>query len=410
MGSVVILKSGRFRAFAQVKKDREDQTFDRRNEAELWAEKTEGRMRAGTWVKPLKQAELKVQARAAEEVEQRTLLKVQQAYIESEEWLAKADTTRRAELSKQKAVLAALGSKVLTEFTVDDVRAYMAKRRREPSTKAAEPGTTVKAHTLRLEVAALSAMLNFAVVQKWISVNPVRGVKRPRGDRRTARVDDELMGEIFDHPAVMMDSKAYMFFRILFSSICRPGELASAQRTWLRHDFPQIHLPRSKNEDERVIVLARGTYKQLLSWLEEQPADCPYIFGTKKLSGEGWSPYNYATVWRKLRKDLGLAQKKVVAYSSRHEGISRLFEQTKLSDGQIAGLSGHRSPQALWHYKHLRNEHQRPTIEAYDKVVSDAIDRAISPAHPSRAKGPGEFFDEPKPKAKRPRIKPALGR
>lgn len=410
MSSVVMLESGRFRAFAQVKKDREAQTFDRRNEAELWAEKTEARMRVGTWVKPLKKVEIQAQAKAADAAEQRTLLKVQQAYIESEEWLAKADTTRRAELSKQKAVLAALGSKVLTELSVDDVRDYMAKRRKEPSTKAAEPGATVKAHTIRLEVAALSALLNFAIVKKWIPVNPVRGVKRPRGDRRTARVDDGLMGKIFDHPAVMMDGKAYLFFRILFTSICRPGELATAQRTWLRHDFPQIHLPRSKNEDERVIVLARGTYKTLLGWLEEQPADCPYLFGTKKLRGEGWSPYNYATPWRKVRKDLGLAEKKVVAYSSRHEGISRLFEQTKLSDGQIAGLSGHRSPQALWHYKHLRNEHQRPTIEAYDKVVSNAIDRAISGLHPSEARGPGEFLDEPKPKPKRSRIKPVEGR
>lgn len=410
MSSVVMLDSGRFRGFAQVKKDREAQTFDRKNEAELWAEKTEARMRAGTWVKPLKQAEAKAVAKVQAAAQERTLTAVQVEYLKSEEWLLKADTTRRAELSKQKPVIAALGGKVLTELSIDDVRAYMAKRRREAPSRGGEPGATVKPHTIRLEVAALSALLNFAIIQKWISVNPVRGVKRPRGDRRTARVDDKLMGSIFDHDAVMRDDKAYMFFRILFTSICRPGELATAQRTWLRHDFPQIHLPRSKNEDERVIVLARGTYKTLLGWLEEQPADCPYIFGTKKLSGEGWSPYNYATVWRKVRKDLGLAEKKVVAYSSRHEGISRLFEQTKLSDGQIAGLSGHRSPQALWHYKHLRNEHQRPTIEAYDKVVSNAIDRAISGLHPSEARGPGEFLDEPKPKPKRSRIKPAEGR
>ena len=407
MSSVVMLSSGRFRGFAQVKKDREAQTFDRKNEAELWAEKTEARMKLGTWVKPLKKAEVVAKAKVLEEAQGRTLLKVQQEYVESEEWRLKADTTRRAELSKQKPLIAALGSKLLTELSVDDVRSYMAKRRRDAPTRGAEPGETVKPHTIRLEIAALSALFNFAVEQKWISVNPVRGVKRPRGDRRTARIEDGLMGKIFDHEAILRDDKAYLFFRILFSSICRPGELASAERNWLRHDFPQIHLPRSKNEDERVIVVPQRLHKELVQWLGTQPTDCPYIFGTKKLQGKGWSPYNYATPWRKLRKDLNLAEKKVVAYSSRHEGISRLFEQTKLSDGQIAGLSGHRSPQALWHYKHLRNEHQRPTIEAYDKIVTDAIDRAISPAHPSRAKGPGEFFDEPKPKPKRSRIKRA---
>lgn len=410
MSSVVMQKSGRFRGFAQVKADRDAQTFDREKDARLWAEKTEDRMRAGTWVKPLKQAELKVQAKAAEEAEQRTLLKLQLTYIESEEWKQKAETTRRAELSKQKPVLAALGSRLVSELSVDDVREYMAKRRKEPPTRAGKEGATVKPHTVRLEVAALSALFNHAVLLKWISVNPVRGVKRPRGDRRTARVDDKLIGSIFDHDAVMRDDKAYLFFRILFSSICRPGELATAERSWLRHDFPQIHLPRSKNEDERVIVVPQRLHKDLVKWLGTQPSDCKYIFGTKKLQTEGWSPYNYAAPWRKVRKDLNLGDLQVVAYSSRHEGVSRLFEQTSLSDGAIAGISGHRSPQALWHYKHLRNEHARPTIEAYDQVVSDAIDRAISGLHPSKPRGPGEFLDQPKPKPKRPRIKTAAGR
>jgi len=395
-----MLKSGRFRAFAQVRDMREAQVFDRRADGERWADKAESRMRAGTWTKPLKLAEVKAQDVARE----RTLLDVHKEYLESESWLQKADTTRRAELSKQKPVLAALGSRVLTELKASDVKAFMSARRREAPTRGGKEGDTVKPHTVRLEVAALSALLQFAVDQEWIDANPVRGVKRPRGDRRMSRVNDELMGKIFDHPAVLQDDKAYLFFRILFASVCRPGELAGALRTWLRHDFPQLHLPRTKNEDERVIVLADKPYKMLVEWLAEQPADCPYLFGTKKLQGEGWSPYNYATPWRKVRKDLKLGEVKVVAYSSRHEGISRLFEQTNLSDGKIAGISGHRSPQALWHYKHLRNEHQRPTLEAYDQIVSDAIDRAISGLHPSKAKGPGEFMDQPKPKAKPRRI------
>lgn len=396
MPSVVMLPSGRFRGFAQVQAMRDNQTFDRRDEALRWAEKTEGRMRLGQWVKPVKVAPKAV-------VRDRTVLDVQLDYIKSEEWLQKAETTRRAEASKQKAVIAALGNKPIEMLDVDDVRAFVAKRRADTPTRGPKDGSSLKGHTVRLELAALSAICNHAVECGWIKTNPAHGVKRPRGDRRMARVDDELMGKIFDHDAIGMDGKAYYFFVTLFSTVCRPGELASARREWLRGDFPQIHVPRTKNDDARVIVIPRQLFSSLNKWLDEQPSDCPYIFGTKKLKGDGWSPYNYATPWRKVRKDLKLGELGVVAYTSRHEGISRLFEQTKLSDGQIAGLSGHRSAQALWHYKHLRNEHQRPTIENLGTVVNDAISRAASHLHPSKPKGPGDFLDAPPPPEKKRR-------
>lgn len=396
MASVVMLPSGRFRGFAQVRQMRDNQTFDRKDQAQVWAEKTEARMRAGTWTKT---------ERVSKAAEVLTLTKLCQQYVQSEEWLSKAQTTRKAESLKHKHVLRLLGTKPVVDLTPDDVRNYVALRRQEaPARITARSGSTVKAHTVRLEVAALSALCNYAVEPLGIlSTNPTQGVKRPRGDRRMARIDDETLGKILEHPAIFNDEKAYLFYRILFASLCRPGELAGAMRSWLRHDFPQIHVPRTKNEDERVILLPRRIHVQLVEWLATQPADCPYIFGTKKLQRPGYSPYNYAVPWRKVRKDLGLTAREIVSYTARHEGISRLFEQTQLSDGQIAGLSGHRSSQALWHYKHLRNEHQRPTIESLDMVVTNAIDRAITGAHPSQPLGPGQLLTDVVKPGQKPR-------
>jgi hypothetical protein len=81
-----------------------------------------------------------------------------------------------------------------------------------------------------------------------------------------------------------------------------------------------------------------------------------------------------------------------VPHLTRHEGVSRLFERSTLSDGQIAGLTGHRSAQALWGYRHLRNEHQRGIVNALDLEVSHAIDRAATGAHPSEGLRPGELL------------------
>jgi len=384
MATVVQLPSGRFRAFARASGCRDAQVFDRKDEAVRWVEKTAERMRSGAWRKvealPAAERGIKVSRGFTE-------------YLTSEEWLDKGDITRKVELGKQKPVLAALGTRVLTELTPDDVREYIALRRKAKPLRAKDPSATMSGHQIRLEVAALSSMCEYAITRKWLVMNPCKGVKRPKGDRRQTRLTDELIGAILQHEAIIEDAIAFTFFRLLFTTVCRPGELAGARKEWLRADPPQICLPRTKNEDARNILIPAHLLPLVQDRISQQGSDCPYIFGTRKLDKSGWSRYNYATPWRKVADQLNLRDQNVVPYLARHEGISRLFERTKLSDGQIAGLSGHRSAQALWHYKHLRNEHQRPIVDAMDRMVSDAIDRAITSLHPSKGLKPGEFLE-----------------
>jgi integrase len=383
MASVSMLPSGRFRANAQVRTMRDTETFDRQADAKRWGEKTEARMREGTWVKKPKSAAADRGVTVKFALEQ---------YYESEDWLNKRDITRQVERSKQKPVIAALGSRLLEELTPDDVRDYIAKRRKVKPKRAKTEDAKMSGDSIRLEVAALSAVCNFGIEHKWISTNPCRGVKRPKGSERKVRIPDELLGAILQHDAILGDERAYLFFRLLFTTVCRPGELAGAKREWLREDPPQISMPRTKNEDARSIIIPVHMLEPLKELMATQPG-CPFIFGTPKLKEPGWSPYNYAWPWRKVRKDLGLAELGVVPHAGRHEGISRLFERTNLSDGQIAGLSGHRSAQALYRYKHLRNEHQRPIINALDQAVADAINRAITSLHPSEKLKPGQMME-----------------
>lgn len=60
---------------------------------------------------------------------------------------------------------------------------------------------------------------------------------------------------------------------------------------------------------------------------------------------------------------------RLVPYLAKHERASRPFELTKLSDGQIADISGHRSAPGPLAYQHLRNEHQLPITNALDAMV-----------------------------------------
>ncbi len=388
MASVELLPSGRFRGFARVRTMREALVFDRREDALRWAEKVEERMRAGKWQAPAKKA---VVVSPAETI---TVAKACADYLASEEFRGKAETTRKAEPSKQKAVIRLLGSKPLVGLTPDDIRDFIKKRRSEPPSRAGK-GQTMSSHAVRLELAALSTVCNYAVDRKWLQSNPCRGIHRPKGDRRTRRLTDEEIGQIIGATVSMVtngDGTPYVFFSLLFSTVCRPGELAGARKEWLRDDPPQICLPRTKNEDARNIVLTVKNHELLRKHLAEQPIDCPYLFGTRKRGGKGWAPYNYRVAWEAALIDAGLQGQGIVPYLARHEGVSRLFERTSMSDGQIAGISGHRSAQALWHYKHLRNEHQRPIMNALDQMIQHAVEQTLAGADTLPKLRPGEML------------------
>ena len=380
MASAVMLPSGRFRGFARHKDMKEAKVFDSEDQALTWAKGAEKRMKAGNWSKPDKNAEVPVL----------TLQKAAALYVESDAWAALAERTRKTEPSKQKRPLELLGDRDVRTISSEDVRRFIKQRSQEAPRNGAA-GSKMSQHAVRLEVAALSGILRFCVEElKVIDTNPAIGVRRPKGAGRNRRLTDDDIGRLFDVWNGPGDSRPYAFFRILFPSLCRPGELAGARKEWLRHDPPQICLPVTKNADPRNILLTASNYQLLTRHLEEQPADCPFLFGTRKRDGKGWSPYNYRVPFDKAVKICGLEG--IVPHLTRHEGVSRLFERTNLSDGQIAGLTGHRSSQALWNYRHLRNEHQRGIVNALDLEMSHAIDRAASASHPSEGLQPGEML------------------
>lgn len=402
MPSVSMLPSGRFRGSARVGKQRDTLTFDRRADARSWAEKTEERMRKGTWSR--------AEPEQAPAEPERTFKQAAEAYLASAQFLVKKPNTRHGELHKLKPAIAALGAKAFSAITSTDIENYLAARalvkplRVQRKIAAAEqanqqPAPELTAATLskdqrRLELAAISAVYNYGKKQKWLDTNPTRDVQRPGSSRRTRRVDDDVIGKVLmfmiELEQLENDERPYLFFCLLFSCLARPGELAKARKSWLRDDIPQIALPsdEAKNHDARSILMTEGFHRTLKEYLATTPDECPYVFGTLGRDGVTWRPYNYAVPWKKAREALGLTG--LVAHMARHEGISRLFERTELSDGQIGALAGHRTPQALWRYKHLRNELQRPTIDMLHKDVLHAVDRAITNLHPSRSLRPGE--------------------
>lgn len=410
MPTIVQLPSGRFRAFARVKDQRDSQIFDRKAEAERWATATETRMRNGQWRPRPRQAD----------GAPLTVADAFKAYVESDAWQAKSELTRRAEVSKQRAVIRALGTVPLAKLTPELIRAYISERSRAspathrktnsvnpspytgPGLPQTAPTARLSTDQVRLEIAALSSMCNFAVENGWISTNPVRGIKRPRSTRRVGRIDDQTFARILSSSVIRGDPKASLFFRLLFATACRPGELARAKIENYYPDAHHIHLPRTKNEDERIILIPDNLVAEFNYYLDLRETDAPYIFPTPGKDGT-WKPLNYHHYWKKIRQETGIPNE-IVPHLARHEVISRLFEKTTLSDGQIAAISGHRSAQSLWRYKHLRAEHSRGYINTISLGIREFWDAKMEDRPEPSSIPPGHFMDKSFPSTEFPKI------
>ena len=346
-------------------------------------------MREGTWERP-----------AATPVIALTVARAYDEYVHSAYYAKLAENTRRAAKHLHKPLLAFFGDKLLKDVSENDVRNYIELREKTPSKR--RKGQTLSGDAIRLEVAALSGVFKWHIERKHVERNPCIGVSRPKTTRRTGRMSDTLVAAIMNHPKINNGGTASLFFRMLFATAARPGELANALKSWYRPNPPQIVIPRAKNDDTRTIIIPDSLADALDVHIKMDDFGSDYIFSSRSRAknADGWydmHPFNYASVWKDVVKDLGL-QGLVVPHMARHEAISRLFERTNLTEGAIASITGHRSAQALWRYKHNKSEHSRPAVNALHDVY-----KAATEGKPVEML-PGEKYQLERPK-KAPRIK-----
>lgn len=155
-----------------------------------------------------------------------TLNQLWPRYVDSQMFEDKAAKTQSTELGRIKPVLEKLGNYRVTELAADTnlISDYIDARRKaiSPRTKRKMSNTSV-----RLEVAALSALIAYAVRRKIVNQNFVSNLPRPVAGKRKRRVTPEEQGRLAIYarnsdPAVAQAARFQLLIRHLG---CRPGEL-----------------------------------------------------------------------------------------------------------------------------------------------------------------------------------------
>lgn len=350
-------------------------TFPTRVAADRWAAEQEAAVTSGGTTLPLAVRDY----RQALHITVKDLL---DRYFESFHYNRKSPSTQAGERRKSPHVLAHLGDYAVSQLTPALIASYRDTRLRTFTAR----GRPVSADQVRLEMSLLCVILQLAATE-WnlIASNPCRGVSKPSGEHRERRLSEDEERRLRTVLAMRNDGRRLnRFVLVAFYTGMRAGEVASLKKANVNLETRQIRLlsAQTKNRKPRLIPVSDQVANLLRKAIAASPADCPYVFPTQGRDGT-WKRYEYACAWRRTLKRAGIEDLRV--HDLRHEFVSRLFEDTDLSDGKIAALSGHTDPRSLWRYRHLRSEALRPTVEAYalelvERPVMDEVEDEITSA------------------------------
>lgn len=310
------------------------------------------------------EASIRGEQKAIEAPTEITLSECWTRYCKSQSFLQKAAKTRATEAGRIQPVLAELGAYSLVNLQNAPtlIYDYIDKRSEviSPRTKKRLSTTSV-----RLEIAALSAVIAFAKQRKIVQANFIRQIERPAQAKRKRRVDGI---EVAGLRTIALSNEARAAeaarFALLLRYIgCRPGELAKVKRTDVSLSKAELTFRNTKHKQkDRLIHLTKtaiGLMDTQIRYCKESGIDSEFVFSTRAKANNVEKPeyvfYNYESGIKLLRR-LGVVERSFHAHAMRREFISKAIE-TGLPYATIRKQTGHQSTQA---------------IEIYDEGLSTA--------------------------------------
>ena len=166
-----------------------------------------------------------------------------------------------------------LGRKLLNTLTTADIakfQADVAAGKNKADIKTGKRGRAIVEGgrgTAARSLAVLGAMLQFATGRKLISVNPAKGVRLLKGEKKERFLTEAEVARLADTLTVMetehrLSTVAAAAVRLLLLTGCRKSEILSLRWDWVDGDRGCLRLPDSKT-GAKVVPLAAAALEVL---------------------------------------------------------------------------------------------------------------------------------------------------
>jgi integrase len=334
--ATIIERDGRYQA--KIRKSgfpSQSKTFTRLRDAEAWARKVESEMERGHWLDTKKGDKLTLgEALTTWEKEELPLLAPS----------SQATEKRRIKHLKEYSIC----NFALSKLKSADLAAFIKERRLGGASE----------NTIRLDLANVSRVFNTAISSWEMEYlrNPVALLNKAKPKVPAGRERRLFEGE---EDALLANASVPLQRVINFALATgmRRSEMSSLR--WFRVNLKRSTLilsrpakttrkpgsdeMRTKNEEARTVPLSQAAVAAL--------ADAPDCTDRNALV-LGMSPAAISQAYRKACDKAGIEG--LTFHDLRHEATSRLFEDTDLTDVEIAMITGHKTMQMLKRYAHLR--------------------------------------------------------
>lgn len=301
-----VKRGASWQAFVRLRGHAETRSFPTKGEAQIWAHELERKIRGGT----------------ATLGGDRT---VKDALDEYKKKVSPRKASREWESNRLKW----LGTQSFAKLRLDRISAP------DLATWRDERLTKVSGSSVVRDFNLLSHVFTVARDEwRWIAENPCAKVARPKENparkRRVSAVELARLYLAAGRDIATVSTRVVMAFEFCIETAMRGGEALSIRAASIIGDT--IHLPKTKNGDERDVPLSPRAAEIL--------ANFPDGFGLRDTQKDA--------MFRQIRKKAALPD--LNFHDSRHEGITRLSKVFDVLD--LARIVGHRNLNELLTYYH----------------------------------------------------------
>ena len=193
-------------------------------------------------------------------------------------------------------------------------------------------------------VSVVQRMLNWAVEQDYLSRNPIKGLKKPRRERRDVFYTEDQWKRI----RKQAQQPFLDLLDFLHLTGCRPVEARSIEARHLHGDLVIFPADESKGEREpRVIYLVPQAKKILDRLLKKHSSGILF----RNSQGKPWTKNAIVLRMRRIGEKTGF---RVIAYGARHSYATTALAEGGIDPISVAHLMGHRDTTMVSRvYSHL---------------------------------------------------------
>jgi integrase len=299
--------------------------------------------------------------------------------VASKQWLetkrALATKTYNGYKDRTAAVTAIMGNKLICDINEQEIAGYQQKRL----------GTGLSGRTVNFELACIRGTLK--LYRMWGQLSDgVKAVRENRGVGKALSLEDE--GKVLQAAAKNVSPAIYPMLVLSLDTGLRASEVRSLRRGDIKLIEEggviregQLVVPKSKTDagKGRVVPFTGRVCGVLSMWFGrfgKQPASS-YVFphhcvaypkkgGVANIYDIDFSrPIGeWKSAWRRVLKDAGV---KYRWHDLRHTFVSRLAENSAISEQTIREMAGHVSKEMMQRYSHIRIEAKKDAIASLER-------------------------------------------